>query len=256
MRGDFRWLLAVKKWFLMNLLHVYELLEKAWGQRGALFIIRAVMGLLLIWMVDWVAQEVFDSRLTAMISGFSDAVNLSGVFGKIAHRVVYFIVSILAALGLFALADLLVAFAGRRVIAELRREREALQSNEQRERLRRQWEADSRNRRKAARLMMVVSRNEAEEVYQDFRPFDEEDPQRIYHVSKCYQWAVGYAWACRLALAEEFAGVGEILQETDFCAGFWDKSDKQRDSEEDKQKFFIEPGGQEAFNRWKAEQET
>ena len=130
------------------------------------------------------------------------------------------------------------------------------QIDERRERLWRQWEADRRDGRKAARLMMVVSRDEAEEIYQDFRPFDEEDPQRIYHISKCYQWAVGYAWACRLALADEFAGVGEILQETDLCAGFWDKSDRQRDSEEDKQKFFIEPGGQEAFNRWKAEQET
>ena len=96
-----------------------------------------------------------------------------------------------------------------------------------------------------------MDRKDTEAIYQDFRPFDYEH-RRIDDATKCYRWAVGYAWACRLALAGEFDRVEEILHKAGFCAGFWDKSVRQRDSTDDEHKFFVEPGGVAAMARWRA----
>ena len=128
----------------------------------------------------------------------------------------------------------------------LHRERTA---EERVRRLRRQWESAPGNGRKAARLMLEADKVEAEEIFQDFSPFD--DDQQPDEVTKCYRWVVGYAWACRLALAREFHRVDEILNEADFCAGFWDGSVRNQDSKSDYQKFFVEPGGAAAMTRWR-----
>ena len=124
-------------------------------------------------------------------------------------------------------------------------------AEEREQRLWRQWEADRGNGRLAARLMLEVDLGNAEEIYRDFMPFDD-DPHHLDDATKCYRWAVSYAWACRLALAGEFDRVDNILEEAGFSAGYWDKSVRCQDSKADEQKFFVEPGGADAMARWRA----
>lgn len=120
----------------------------------------------------------------------------------------------------------------------LERQRKA---EERQKNLRRYWEADPKNGRKAARLMLVVDREHAEDIYREFAPLDDAPEISEEHSEKLYSWAVSYAWAYHLTIAGESDQADHILGEAEYSAGFWDKSYRCEDSENDKQIFYVEP---------------
>lgn len=117
---------------------------------------------------------------------------------------------------------------------------EKRKAEERQKHLRRYWEADPKNGRKAARLMLVVDREDAEDIYREFAPWDD-DPEMTRDSTKLYRWAVSFAWAYHLDLAGESDQVKNIMEEAGYSVGYWDKSAHCRDSQTDLQEFYVEP---------------
>ena len=95
---------------------------------------------------------------------------------------------------------------------------EKRKAEERQKRLRRYWEVDPKNGRKAARLMLVVDREDAEDIYRTFAPWND-DPEMNRDSTKFYRWAVSFAWAYHLELAGEPDQVKQIMEEAGFAFG-------------------------------------